>query len=112
MYLGDSEPVSPVSPVSSARKKNLGKVFFGQKRPMASWSASLHQLNEPWVLLKKVVGAASLGQAARILIRGPGYYTAGLRRRNALPEVQTDLNTLPRTFHSFKAPNYDTGPSL
>lgn len=65
------------------------QVYFGQKRRPQSWGFALLQLDEPIALAKRVAkafGRGGITAAAQALMKGPGYYTAGMRRRNTLPE--------------------------
>jgi hypothetical protein len=90
---------------STHRAVDEEKCFFGQRRPMNSVASGLHQLDEPiahwshaWSLVQKGRSLAALSA----LCRGPGWTTAGLRTRRALPETASARRVrLPPTTASF-----------
>eukprot|EP00038_Savillea_parva_P020391 m.31203 g.31203 ORF g.31203 m.31203 type:complete len:500 (-) comp4782_c0_seq1:67-1566(-) len=79
------------------------KCWFGQRHPMKDVVSGVHQLDEPIAHLNAALAVwgrrgawASLGA----LLRGPGWTTAGLRQRKALPDQcsgQTARVRLPPT---------------
>mmetsp|Transcript_15458 Transcript_15458/g.45930 ORF Transcript_15458/g.45930 Transcript_15458/m.45930 type:complete len:312 (-) Transcript_15458:146-1081(-) len=77
---------------AASREPWAEKCFFGQRRPMASVGSGLHQLDEPlshFGTVGALVRRRRIVAAANALYRGPGWHTAGLRRRNALPETSS-----------------------
>ena len=93
LYLGGPSAVPTpveVAPPTAAQREE--KVFFGQKRAPTTWTASVTQLPQARILLGRLGACASPTQVLTTLMKGPGFYTAGMRRRNALPAKSPGLN--------------------
>jgi len=95
VFTGEEGVVAP--PGFHSKAKSMGipieeHCIFGQRRAPSSWGFSVLQLDEPIALVRKVISkwqSHGLLAAAKASIIGPGYYTAGLRRRCALPAQST-----------------------
>lgn len=110
----DEDSVIPNS-AQASRPRGEEKCYFGQRRPMLTVASGLHQLDEPIAHLSRVWTKISRGRLLRGVIDlfcGPGWTTAGLRRRQALPETSSAPRVrLPRTTVSFGTQAYVAGTS-
>lgn len=92
LYLGGPSAVPVPAETATPKVRREEKVFFGQKRAPTTWTASVTQLPQVRVLLDRLAACAAPIEVLKTLMKGPGFYTAGMRRRNALPAKSSGLN--------------------